>query len=830
MSLYEELVNFTYVDGKPDGTNYCCPCNRYISYSKKFSKDKNISIDNPSLYEYVYTFFRVLKQEYPNADDESGTTKTSDKAKEELYRFADQFVEDNGNIFSCFSKNANSDHYIGQYINTYHSKLKSEITTYNSCTDYYSNYDSSLSVCNLCHFSAGKFKINSHEHEEELLLRLLVLNKHNFNLLKPIFAENLEKIFACVIDLHSGLKPLEDPLYPFIFPIYQEYVRAIFSLDIDIDSVDVSAVSSSIANTIFDNAPLVSRNNYSAATKKLLETIIRHLTARLFEERDMFELSSDELALLEAFLKEIVEDVSSLDKLATSFNCSFESVEESPSEEAEDAIFEKEINEESDDNYIPPQDFIPGIEDVRENSDDENVPSDDDLIASQSFDEVIVPNDIGLEDATIEDKTPSVETITSSDNPLLPAVSTPTQVVSTSDLDAEASEETVNSENMSDGALHMDESLLNNEPVDVTCTETPVIEKKAQYSSVVHGLSDKDFIIDNTFDNVESYAEHLTNSTAWMFFENTVLSDRFMSVEALHTSDKKDFLLFWGRGRKCFFFLYMTDANVLEMIKPYLTRNQYIKVSYQPYHIYSFGRKYDIEVKRVFSIQTCYSFLNNGTPLLSYEETINSFCIRKMNDKMDDGYPMLLAGMKMYPYICSQCNRMLKDSGTLAKMDAYVDYDEAISRSYYIDSLYENSQGVPAFQLVGANAYYFPQIERGKVRTPGRYFNFQIGEGYESYEAKRVIVGVITYLAEKGRFRKCNIYLCDITDMTVKFFIPEYYVKYFETLFSRIFTDIAKEKVGKKLKLLLHEDTAEVVQKPKDPSFNEFFADEFMNS
>lgn len=815
MSLYEELTKFTYVDGRPDGMNYCFPCNRYISYSRKFSKENNVSIDEPALYEYFYTLFNVFKQEYPNTDMNVSSKTTSVKAEERFYKFAEQFVEDNGDIFSCFSNNEKKEHFIKQYINTYFSKLKSEISTHEGCKDYYGRYDSSLSACNLCPFTKGNYQINNNEYDEELLLRLFTLNKNYFESLRQLFLEQSDKLFSCVIDLHSGLKPLKEPLRPFVISIYREYALALTSVEIDWDTVTAFQIAPVLSDKIFENISSEVRDNYSSVTKNLLDNIISYLSIQLFGETNNLEFSSEELSRLDSYIENRTGIKDSLVHIAST-TCSNDLTEVSePINTAES------VEDEPEDKYIPPQDFImPSEPDIP--FDDESDENKEKTTVTKEEPSIQEDIDADCDDISVAGTLGKV--LDNSEDPvLLPAVM--------GDIELSVPRGAENAfDDASDSALHMDESLLNNEPIDTEYTETPIIEQKLRYGSVVHGLSDTDFIIDNTFDEVERYAEHLTNSTAWMFFENTVLSDRFMAVEALHTSDKRDFLLFWGRGKKCFFFLYMTDSDVMEMIKPYLTRNQYIKISYQPYHIYAFGRKYGIEIKRVFSIQTCYSFLNNGTPLLTYEDTINYFCTKKMNEKMDDNYPMLLAGMKMYPFICSQCNRLLKESGTLAKMDSFVDYDEAISRSYYIDDLYENARGIPAFQLVGANAYVFPQVERGKVLTPGKYFNFQIGEGYESYEAKRVIIGVITYLAEKGRFRKCNIYLCNITDMTVKFFIPDYYVRYFETLFSRIFADIAKEKVGKKLKLLLHEDTADAVQPPKEPTFDDFFADEFMNN
>ena len=748
MSLYEELTQMTYVDGHTDIDNYKYPCNRYISYTKKFLPAS--SENNSELYQYVSHMLDMFMRAYPNPQNPK---LASDMALSSWIKAMERFDSDNNNLFSDYK---NSDvHFIKKYMQA--EKGKYRITHFAKCTDYYSHFEPACTVCKLCSdFLGTHAQTNTSESFEETFLDIFTLNKENFYYLKPFVEEHLDELFTCALDLHIGLKPLSGALPPAIISVYREFVRALLESELDFWHSSAIELSSNLSVICKNNLSDSIYGEYRNATDNLLTSIISVIAFHFFGADAVKSAVS-------------METVSSLNEWLNS-RCG--------------ASIELSML-------------------ILSNADQHDA----DINAAEECSQLTTPL-----------SSPISEPAASVKKNLFALITSPT------DIDIISP----NGGNTSDEKIYIDEEILNNSPIDSVAKEITSVENKPCYGSLVVGKGEDDFIINNEFRDVDNYAEHLKNSTAWMFFENTVLSDRFMAVEALRDANGADFLLFFGRSRKCFFYLYMTDAETLSMIKPYLTRNSYIKITYQPYHIYSFGRKYNIELKRVFSIQTCYSFFNKQTPLLSYEDTINSFCTKKISDNMDDGYPMLLAGMKMYPYIYSQCNRLLKNSDTLSQMDTFVHYDEAIGCSYYIEGLYEDTKSIPAYKLVGNGAYFFPVEERGRVLIAGRYFDFRIGEGYSENEAKKVIVGVITYLAEKGRFRKCNIYVCDITPVMVRFFIPAYYVKYFETLFSRIFSDIAREKVGKKLNLLLREEIAEAVPEPKDPSFNEVFSSDLM--
>lgn len=804
MSVFEKLIEATYVDHDIEGKEYYFPCNRYMSYSKKLMSS-GADASSKELFEYFNGLFGMFASEFPNTKDPN---KPSLEAWNAYFAAFDAFNKDNGgNLFSEYEREyENSNKQKGHYSMLYTSKMRAlygkSMRHFSNCQELYKTFDKSLSCCKLCSHLKGNTTINQHESDEEKILYFVLANQQNFNMMREWLELNVDKLFKCSIDLHCACKTKE-PLYPAIIPIYNAYIKAILKCD-EVWSLGIFEANKKLKESIMLSVP-----GADQVAELLLSQLLLIISENLFNHGQPCEDRPVELAVINILggSKEPFRIANFRPKTAP---------QEEPQKDIKPTEQNEEVKEDKTLNKLEPQhttmSSIPDADDdlpfklteddiVKEPEEETKKP----VVAKEEQAPELVPK------VQEEKKTDPADTASQVNEAEQPK-QLPTSAV------AKADEPHPEPNNLPAVSQPTSPSVID-AGADVKITDVP----GPSFASVVKNLAEDDFIIDNTFDKIDEYALRLTDPICRMQFENTVLSDRFLAIEALKDSTGHDFLLFWGRGKKSFYYLYMDDKDELDLIKPYLTRNSYIKICYQPYHIYAFGRKYGIEIKRVFSIQTCYSFFNKGASLESYENTINSFCTIKIGAKQTKPYPMLLCGMQMYPYICTQCNRQLKESHSLSQMDEFVDFDEAIGRSYFIENLYETPGTEPAFKLEGPNTYNFPIVDRGKTLLPGRYFYFQIGEGYTELEAHRVIYGVITRLAEKGRFRKNNIYICSLENIRVRFWIPEYYVHYFETFFNSVFTDVAKEKVGKKLKLLLREEITEVVEKQGDPTLEGMF-------
>ncbi len=343
----------------------------------------------------------------------------------------------------------------------------------------------------------------------------------------------------------------------------------------------------------------------------------------------------------------------------------------------------------------------------------------------------------------------------------------------------------------------------------------------------VRTLGEGNYIIDNHINNLESYGIISIDNDKWymMQFESSVLTNTFMCVEAVVDDEGKDYLVFFDRMRKTYFSARLAEkSECMEIIKPYLTRSKYIKICYQPYHLYAVGRKYGIEFKKIFSIQTCYSYLTKDWPLVGYEETINFFIDRPLSEYAPKNIPMLLVGMQMYPTICARCSKKLDDPKRLNEIDAMRYFDEALGRSYYVGDLYETTGDVPPFKLVGPNKYEFTDIERGRTLIAGEYFTCtfipnSLQNKYQTTEDDcwELIKGAVEMLASKGRFRKLHIYITRMDKTTLKLFVPRYNISYMETSIMSVFSEVNRLKLdNKRYKMMFRQDAAEVAERITD--------------
>ena len=333
----------------------------------------------------------------------------------------------------------------------------------------------------------------------------------------------------------------------------------------------------------------------------------------------------------------------------------------------------------------------------------------------------------------------------------------------------------------------------------------------------MNNLGEDNYIIDNHFEMLDIYGiQSIDGHNSWSMqrFESSVLTNTFMVIEAIVDKDGTDYLLFYDRIHKSYYSMIMDPkSEAFNIVKPYLTRKMYIKITFQPYHLYGICRKYDIEIKNIFSIQSCYSYFIKNRPLKDYESTINFFVDKPLEETAPKDMPMLMAGMQLYPTVCARCRNKLDNPKTLHEVDAMRYFDEALGRSYYVGDLYSVTGDIPPFKLVGPNKYEFPSIDRGTALQKGQFFTCSFLSEYRMSEEDcwTMIRRSVEYLAYKGRFRKLRIYITQMTSNLLTLFVPQYDVAYMETALLSIFSEMSRRYLNnKKYKVIITQEVAKV--------------------
>lgn len=848
MSFYEHVSATHNKHG--DGDVYKLPCNRYMVYSKQFNK---CYLNDPGVARYITAMSNIFDKfglkdakfeyfsTYNTMSVENPRPLGQDRIKpEELPRILEVIKKCNvGTIFENFK---------------------------GTCKEFYREFDSTCACCPICGYNEDR--TTSHVDDEEILIAYLLSDPETFNRVKPFYDEHKDEMFKSMFDLHYNKYLDYKSNKPFMFHFYKTFCSVILSYeDIAYFVNEKEAAETDFKNTFFD---YMDENYHYNENPDLAiaDDIDLKLFCSEFLDRFIYRPSVTNAKGFNVAYKNITGKDIRIEDYNTTVAYSFSEPAATNDDVDDDYVLGSDDSGETVNDAIEPEDNLADISETDELK-NTTLPTPDDAEVSE-IDEETSENDEGF-DETVEDlEEPEDEDTKSVEEPIVEDV--PEDIV-TEDygydpaMDGYMPEEMPISE---DAAQFYDAMAEEYEPVDESDKEAPIEDVPADempfsddepvkevtetsepttalavtgttevttdieddsdvtlheneedtWAFPVKTLGEDNFIIDNHIDNLKDYGIIPIDNDKWylMQFESSVLTNTYMCVEAVTDSDGNDYLVFFDRMRKTYFSVQMSkDSECMEIIKPYLTRNKYIKICFQPYHLYAFGRKYDIELKKIFSIQTCYSFFTKDWPLVGYEETINFFIDNPLSEYAPRNIPMLLVGMQMYPTICARCSKKLDSPQLLNEVDAMRYFDEAMGRSYYVGDLYEKTGDIPPFKLTGPNQYEFTTEERGNTLVEGEYFTctFLIDGKHEITEddSWTMIKGAIEMLAGKGRFRKLHIYITYMTKTTLKLFVPKYNVSYMETSIMSVFSEVNRVKLNnKKYKMMFRQDEATAVK------------------
>lgn len=851
MNFYERELSARNTNG--EGEVYRLPCNRYMVYSDQFN---NCYLSDSKVAIYIDAMPRIFK--------------SLGQEEHEI-----EFLKTYNTRSTSNPRPLGRDTFSSHEINTIKSTIENSLTQRNierfngTCRDFYATFDPECSCCPICYFNKTS-NVNTNVDEEETLIKYFTADPKTYSRIKSFIVENMDRLFISKYDLHAtkylgykSRKPLIIDFFKFLCSVLVRYDDLTYFIEskeaartdfydealkylnehydyednpdkATADDIDIKNICDDFIERVVLDTAVVTAETFNKSFKKITKEEIH------IENYGVDMPANEQMAIgstsdnKEESAEPATDDESNADTVdfsnqAITTGPSKVDNESTTSEEAVENEPVADDGRENDDvgDYDDQPEYEDSALDVAmagysgESDNEEEMTSD----ASEYYAEM-------AKHYTDEDEAPAGEFEDVPANAedvvdIAPAQSVPAAESETNTEDnksdkageSAATVETTALATVSPTALSTDKD----EPADAESTDADIVltEKEGDtWLYPVKPLAENNYIIDNHIDNLADYGIIAIDNNQWylMQFESSVLTNTYMCIEAVTDSSGMDYLVFYDRMRKTYFSVELHDeSECMDIIRPYLTRNKYIKICFQPFYLYAFGRKYNIDFKNVFSIQTCYSYFLKNRPLVGYEEIINFFIDKPLCEYAPYTIPMLLVGMQMYPTICSRCSKKLSDPTLLNDVDAMRYFDEALGRSYYVGDLYKDTGKKPPFKMTGPNQYEFDQEDRGTTLIEGEYFTCQFiiekKHKLSEEECWMMIKGAIEMLASKGRFRKLHIYITDMNKTMLQLFVPKYNVSYMETSLMSVFSEVNRVKLrGKRYKMIFCQDESKVIK------------------
>lgn len=660
------------------------------------------------------------------------------------------------------------------------------------CVSCYSSICGNTNACKGCPRSI-KYLKPSFIKEEELLVKFLLEKEAKFNKYFPTVKDNINDIFLTPIDLNDsvgkGYTPYYRNLFADIILWISENTAAYFN---SISGSSRDEIKTQCFNYICDrcNQPKeISFNN----TKSLLSDI---LYGYIDVKTGWSEVDFNKAVNKRLNKEYIPKPITNVEYVIGEQKTFYDDIDL----DAIDKTIEKyKTNEDTPSEDTPNEDVTPSSDEIKSQSAEEAT------VKETAATETTVPCDTTKELEEIKE-----DTSNEAENNEAATNETENNEEVTNETDAVTNEDN-SSENSTDFPENVFEILdtLNNGPKKETEDEPEEpkeeTEELDELPEDVPFVGENNYLIDNHQQICLKYSMDLAFPGALMEFENAVLKDRFISIEAILDDNNDEILIFRSRrGKVSFFHVYMNNKECMDYIAPYLSRRGFVKICYQPYYLYSYCRKYNAPLKRVYSICTCHSLLTSDysegvVKVLSYRNTLESY----MSEEWRYGLPPLLAGMSAYAHVVKRQERAMAESeglggqSMLSEMDELVYYDEALGLSFGLNNLFKPETNITAlFKLTGLNEFEYTPINSIETIPAGRFVDFIIDTELTKLEyAHQIIYNVIIDLVENGRFRKINLYILDAKNNKLSMFIPEYYYQHLMTILGSTFTSVAR-KIG----------------------------------
>lgn len=306
-------------------------------------------------------------------------------------------------------------------------------------------------------------------------------------------------------------------------------------------------------------------------------------------------------------------------------------------------------------------------------------------------------------------------------------------------------------------------------------------------------------------DEMEASAINLDKCSALTAaaFEKTVCSDGRVCVECVFTETEDLYLLFYVRGLRKFFYTSMSaeQSSGYDAAIAVLKRDGIEKICYSPLMLYAFVRHTKGFLRNLYSIESAAALLeeNCSNGLLVYAEEAKARRAVSGED-FDSEYEVIspvFSYMPAYYWIkVTQSKKIQKKDCKYQEIQLKL-FDEAVGSGYLMAS-YLYSEGY-SLQILNPGVYRFRKEYVQKPRENGKFIKYELCS--EIANKIHLLRKVCCNLAEKGVLRRRAIYLMQIYQNGINFFVEEQDAAFAITIISVEFLNVFGENKAKHIEL-----------------------------
>lgn len=675
-----------------------------------------------------------------------------------------------------------------------------DIPSYGKCVSYYRKYDKSCHACVLCDISK---RYNRFRYAEELsLIRFVLEKKDNYLLLvKHGLHSGLFRSSVDITEYASSLR-----CYP--FQLFKNIIDAMPENKIDSDFFSSCSLSSKICKYLHGKLRRM-RLPDAYSEKDWLDKVLQVWDAMIYNadlisEGDALQLLTL-LTLPSDNVSEKSEKVSSMSKISSV---------KTDSSSLTGKIFVQESSENID---IPMENRIEGnssqaapcwqkwtdtqITEFRPSTvclDESNNASEDVTPA-----EHIAPSPAELSSSDHEVESEYVAKDSTATKDLLP----------TEDFITDDSAQSDVSENFTikDVLNHLPENTVH-------CSSTTAADASLPSPDYIEVVDNAD-VFDEPVIDVEStlidpadyYPKHLFMNGNLIFtpsvksvelehaaisldtgnlmiltrFENAVLHDGLLSVEAFTDENKRGGILMWVSGTGCMFYSYLKNERANEILLPLLSRKAVKKLCYSPYLLYALLHSHKVRIRSLCSLQTNHYLLSADAGRENdYISVLLSYRVKPSVPGVDykvagEVTSWIFSYLPLYNRIFRTQSRKLRKKALIEKADQLSNINEALGCSYLMSS-YLADASKPLFYMPYAGRFQFEKVQSDKFRFDGRLLLLSPVTQTRAFFFNEIV----SCMSSAGLFHNCLLKIISLSENRLCLFVSEQDYEYVRTFIN----------------------------------------------
>lgn len=268
-------------------------------------------------------------------------------------------------------------------------------------------------------------------------------------------------------------------------------------------------------------------------------------------------------------------------------------------------------------------------------------------------------------------------------------------------------------------------------------------------------------------------------------FENAVLHDGLLSIEAFTDENKHGGILMWVSGTGCMFYSYLKNERANEILLPLLSRKTVKKLCYSPYLLYAKLHSHKIRIRSLCSLQTNHYLLStDGGYESDYISVLLSYGVKPVvpgvNYKTSGNVTSLIFSyLPLYNRIFRAQSRRLRKRMLVEKADHLTNINEALGCSYLMSS-YLTDASKPLFCMPYAGRFRFEEMQFDKFRFDGRLLLLSPVTQTGTFFFNEIV----SCMSSAGLFHSCLLKIISLSENRLCLFVSEQDYEYVRTFIN----------------------------------------------